>query len=105
MSKGGRYLKPKEKKGRGLKILVSVLLVLVLIVGGLYVFRKELTNLVLGPWLDQITRAEYENKDISDDELQSIMDFNPDKPTGEVEATVPSTTASVTTESTTQATQ
>ncbi len=105
MSKGGRYLKPKEKKGRGLKILVSVLLVLVLIVGGLYVFRKELTNLVLGPWLDQITRAEYENKDISDDELQSIMDFNPDKPTGEVEATVPSTTAPVTTESTTQATQ
>ena len=105
MSKGGRYLKPKEKKGRGLKILVSVLLVLVLIVGGLYVFRKELTNLVLGPWLDQITRAEYENKDISDDELQSIMDFNPDKPTGEVESTVPSTTASVTTESTTQATQ
>ena len=105
MSKGGRYLKPKEKKGRGLKILVSVLLVLVLIVGGLYVFRKELTNLVLGPWLDQITRAEYENKDISDDELQSIMDFNPDKPTGEMETTVPATTAPVTAESTTQAAQ
>lgn len=105
MGKGGRYLKPKEKKGRGLKILVSVLLVLALVIGGLYVFRKELTNLVLGPWLDQITRAEYENKDISDDELQSIMDFNPDKPTGEVETTVPVTTAPVTTESTTQATQ
>lgn len=105
MSKGGRYLKPKEKKGRGLKILVSVLLVLALVIGGLYVFRKELTNLALGSWLDKITRAEYENKDISDDELQSIMDFNPDKPTGEVETTVPVTTAPVTTESTTQATQ
>lgn len=105
MGKGGRYLKPKEKKGRGLKILVSVLLVLVLIIGGLYVFRKELTNLALGSWLDKITRAEYEDKDISDDELQSIMDFNPDKPTSEVETTVPVTTAPVTTESTTQATQ
>ncbi len=105
MSKGGRYLRPKEKKGRGLKILVSILLVLVLIVGGLYVFRKELTTLALGSWLDKITRAEYENKDISDDELQSIMDFNPDKPTGEVETTVPATTAPVTTESTTQAAQ
>ena len=105
MGRGGRYLRPKEKKGRGLKILVSILLVLVLVVGGLYVFRKELTTLALGSWLDQITRAEYENKDISDDELQSIMDFNPDKPTGEAEITVPATTAPVTTESTTQATQ
>ena len=43
MGKGGRYLRPKEKKGRGLKILVSILLVLVLVVGGLYVFRKELS--------------------------------------------------------------
>ena len=105
MGKGGRYLRPKEKKGRGLKILVSILLVLVLVVGGLYVFRKELTTFALGSWLDQIKRAEYEDKDISDDDLQTIMDFNPDKPTGEVETTVPSTTAPVTTESTTQATQ
>ena len=70
MAKGGRYLKKKEKKGRGVKIALSVFLVLALIVGGLAYFVNHMLN--------KTTRAEYEDKGSSVEDIMDAATFNPD---------------------------
>ena len=57
MGKGGRYLKTKEKKkGRGWKIALIVLAILVVLLGGVAYAGVHYYNAIL----DLIPRAEYE---------------------------------------------
>lgn len=76
MGKGGRYLKPKEKKkGRGWKIALIVLAVLVVLLGGVAYAGVHYFNSIL----DLIPRAEYEDKDVSIDDVMDAATYNPDK--------------------------
>lgn len=78
MGKGGRYLdktKKTKKKGRGWKIALIVILVLVVLFGGL----AFAANSVLRGMLGKISRAEViERDDVSDDEFQYWMTWSPD---------------------------
>lgn len=76
MGKGGRYLRPKEKKkGRGWKIALIVLAVLAVLLGGVAYAGAHYYN----SFLDLIPRAEYEDKDVSVDDVMDAATFNPDK--------------------------
>lgn len=79
MSKGGRYLKPKEKKkGRGWKIALIVLTVVALLLGGVAYAGVHYYNSIL----DLIPRAEYEDKGASVDDVMDAATYNPDKAAG-----------------------
>ena len=79
MGKGGRYLKPKEKKkGRGWKIALIVLVVIALLLGGVAYAGVRYYNSIL----DLIPRAEYEDKDVSVDDVLDAATYNPDKYAG-----------------------
>ena len=76
MGKGGRYLKTKEKKkGRGWKIALIVLAILVVLLGGVAYAGAHFYNSIL----DLIPRAEYEQKDVSVDDVMDAATYNPDK--------------------------
>ncbi|MGN0976806.1 MAG: hypothetical protein ACI4PH_02020 [Faecousia sp.] len=76
MGKGGRYLKPKEKKkGRGWKIALIVLAVIVVLLGGVVYVGVHYYNSLL----DLIPRAVYEHKDVSVDDVMDAATYNPDK--------------------------
>lgn len=76
MGKGGRYLKQKEKKkGRGWKIALIVLVVIALLLGGAACVGVHYYNSFLG----LVNRAEYEDKDVSVDDVMDAATFNPDK--------------------------
>ena len=76
MGKGGRYLKTKEKKkGRGWKIALIVLAILVVLLGGVAYAGVHYYNSIL----DLIPRAEYEQKDVSVDDVMDAATYNPDK--------------------------
>lgn len=76
MGKGGRYLKTKEKKkGRGWKIALIVLTILVVLLGGVAYAGVHYYNAIL----DLIPRAEYEQKDVSVDDVMDAATYNPDK--------------------------
>lgn len=88
MAKGGRYAKKKEKKAQGagkiVLIVVAVLLVLVIaaVIAGV-VYYNSMINL--------INRPEKVENSLSQEEIDEIMNFNPDAETI-VETTVPETT-------------
>ena len=76
MGKGGRYLKTKEKKkGRGWKIALIVLAILVVLLGGVAYAGVHYYNAIL----DLIPRAEFEQKDVSVDDVMDAATYNPDK--------------------------
>ena len=76
MGKGGRYLKQKEKKkGRGWKIALIVLAVFLLLLGGAVLAGVRYYNSML----NLVNRAEYEEKDVSIDDIMDAATYNPDK--------------------------
>lgn len=78
MSKGGRYMKQPEKKGKGGKVLLIVISVLlVLLIGGI-IAGVLAYNGILG----KITRAEVLDNSLSDEEIQAMLNYNPDAPSG-----------------------
>ena len=89
MSKGGRYLKKKPAGGKGKKVVLILLLVLVLLIGGI----------AGGGWwyynhlLDQIPKAEYSDNSLSDEQLEEILGYVPEKEsTAATEETTEATT-------------
>ncbi len=80
MGKGGRYLNKAnktKKKGRGWKIALIVLAVLAILIGGIAIAA----NSVLNGMFDKIKRAEViERDDVSDEDFQYFMTFDPDRP-------------------------
>lgn len=75
MGKGGRYLKPKEKKkGRGWKIALIVLAVILVLLGGVAFTGVHYYKSILA----RIPRAVYEEKDVSVEEVLDAATFNPD---------------------------
>lgn len=82
MAKGGRYLKKNKspegkKKGRGWKILLIVLAVLLILGAILYfVASSYLTSM-----LNKINRAEIEDKGASVEDILDWATYNPDAAT------------------------
>lgn len=87
MGKGGRYLKRKEKKGRGWKIALIVIAVLLVLIGGAGFAAVRYYN----GMLDKVGRAEYVDKGASVDDVMDAATFNPDKLSGGEEETVMNT--------------
>ena len=91
MSKGGRYAKKKEKKSLGGKkialIVIAIVLVLIIAVAiAGVVYYNSMINL--------INRPERVENSLSQEEIDEIMNYNPDAETIAVtETTVPETTA------------
>lgn len=84
MAKGGRYLAKNKKgapggkkKGRGLKILLIVLAVLLIIFGILYFAASS----YLTSMLNKINRAEIEDKGASVEDILDWATYNPDAAT------------------------
>lgn len=74
MSKGGRYLKPKQKKGKGWKIALIILAVLLVLLGGVAIAAVRYYRSMLG----LINRAEIETKDVSVEDVLDAATYNPD---------------------------
>lgn len=75
MGKGGRYLKSAtKKKGKGWKIALIVLAVLVVLLGGVAFAALRYYRSMLG----LINRAEVETKDVSAQEVLDAATYNPD---------------------------
>lgn len=75
MGKGGRYLKGKEKKGRGGKIALIVIAVLLILIGAAYfAVTHWFTSM-----LNLVNRAEYVDKGASVEDVMDAATFNPDK--------------------------
>ena len=87
MSKGGRYAKHKEKQPRkplgGKKIALIVVAVLLVLVIAVVIFGVAYYNSML----NKVSRAEFTPNSISDEELEAIMNYNPDAPTADAETT------------------
>lgn len=98
MGKGGKYLNKPKKKRMGVKILLIVLVTLVLL-GGVAAF---IGVRYMNSLLDLIPRAEIVEQSVSFEEIQDILNYNPDKPTGADAETIDATrnTISSTTETT-----
>lgn len=96
MGKGGRYLKKKEKKGRGWKTALIVLAVVLVLVGVAGFAAVRYYNSML----DKVNKAEYVDKGASVDDILDAATFNPDKLSGEdtPETTVETVPASSETE-------
>ncbi len=82
MAKGGRYLNknnaPKsKKKGRGWKILLIVLAVLLILIAILYFAASS----YLTSMLNKINRAEIEDRGASIEDILDAATFNPDRNT------------------------
>ncbi len=76
MGKGGRYLKKKEKKkGRGWKIALIVLAVLLVLAGGVYFAGKSYLNSM---W-DKMGKAEIVDRGASVEDVMDAATYNPDK--------------------------
>lgn len=93
MAKGGRYLAKNQKnapggkkKGRGWKIALIVLAVLLILFGILYFLASSYLNNML----NLINRAEIEDKGTSVEDILKAAQFNPDRGS---EETVPPTAA------------
>lgn len=99
MSKGGRYAKHKEKEPKkplsGKKIALIVAAVLLVLVIAAVIFGVVYYNSML----NKVSRAEFTPNSVSDEELEAILNYNPDAPTGGNETT--ETATSPTTEPTT----
>lgn len=78
MGKGGRYLRKKEKKGRGWKIALIVVAVLLVLIAGVGFAAVRYYNSML----DKVGRAEYVDKGASVDDVMDAATFNPDKLSG-----------------------
>jgi len=85
MGKGGRYLKKKEKKGRGWKTALIVLAVVLVLIGAAGFAAVRYYNSLL----DKVNKAEYVEKGASVDDVMDAATFNPDKLSSE---DVPETT-------------
>ena len=87
MSKGGRFEKKKEKNlGKplsGKKIALIVVAVLLVLVIAAVIFGVAYYNSML----NKVSRAEFTPNSISDEELEAILNYNPDAPTGNGETT------------------
>ena len=79
MAKGGKYLRKKSRKGRGWKIVLGIFLVLALLIGSAAFVGMRYYRSLLG----KINRAEVIEQSVSFEDIQAILDYNPDKPTGE----------------------
>lgn len=79
MERGGKYLNKAKKNGRGVKILLIVVAVLILLGGTAAFMGMRYLNSVL----DMIPRAEVVEQSVSFEDIQDILNYNPDKPTGE----------------------
>lgn len=92
MGRGGKYLSKTKKKGKGVKILLIVVAVLVVLGGTAAFMGMRYLNSVL----DMIPRAEVIEQSVSFEDIQDILNYNPDKPTGDdlETETVPSTVES-----------
>ncbi len=88
MAKGGRYLKKKQKKGRGWKIALTVLAVLVVLIGCAAFAAVRYYNSLLS----RINRAEYEDKGASVEDILDAATYNPDKYTQSTEEATETTT-------------
>lgn len=84
MAKGGRYLAKNKKnptggkkKGRGWKILLVVLAVLLVLAGILYFVASSYLNSML----NKINRAEIEDKGASVEDILDWATYNPDAAT------------------------
>lgn len=77
MAKGGRYLKKTKK--RGWKIALGILLVFILLIGGAAFAGMRYYQSML----DKIPRAEIIEQSVPFEDIQAILDYNPDKPTDE----------------------
>lgn len=93
MSKGGRFVRKKEKRAfRGRKAALIAAAVLLVLVVAAVIFGVVYYNTIL----NKVNRAEFVENSISDEQLEAILNYNPDAPTGEYIA--------VTTEATTEPT-
>ena len=76
MGKGGRYLKKKEKKkGRGWKIALIVLAVLLVVIVGVYFAGR----LYLNSLWDKMGKAEIVDRGASVEDVMDAATSNPDK--------------------------
>lgn len=77
MAKGGRYLKKEEKKkGRGWKIALVIVLVLAVVVGFVVKYFLDAYNEII----EGVNFAVIETKEVSEEDIQNILNYNPDKP-------------------------
>lgn len=73
MAKGGRYLKQEEKKkGKCGKIVLIILLVLALIIGGVAIYLVRSYDDIL----DGLNFAQFETKEVSEEDIQNILDLS-----------------------------
>ena len=79
MGRGGKYLSKTKKKGKGLKILLIVVAVMVVLGGTAAFMGMRYLNSVL----DMIPRAEVIEQSVSFEDIQDILNYNPDTQTGE----------------------
>lgn len=82
MAKGGRYLNKNKasggkKKGRGWKIALIVLAVLLILIGILYFAASS----YLTSMLNKINRAEIEDRGASIEDVLNAATYNPDRDT------------------------
>lgn len=86
MGKSGRFERKKEKKISGGKkvvlIVTAILLIAVLaaVIFGVVYYRSM---------LNKVNRAEFVENSISDEQLEAILNYNPDAPPGEKAGTIP----------------
>ena len=100
MSKKGKFEKVVPKKRLAWwKIVLIVLAVLLVIVGAVAGFGWNYFKSLIG----EVRQAEYEDKDLSDEELEAILGFVPEDETTGATESVPETTEIIETEATTEA--
>ena len=101
MSKKGKFEKVVPKKRLAWwKIVLIVLAVLLVIVGAVVGFGWSYFKSLVG----EVQQAEFEDKELSDEELEAILGFVPEyETTGATEETVPPTTEALETEPATEA--
>lgn len=76
MSKHGKFEKQPEKKSKGKKILLTVITVLLVLVVGVGIAGTVVYN----SFLNKIPRAEVVDNSLSDEEIQAMLNYNPDAP-------------------------
>ena len=89
MSNKGHYLKKKEKKPLGKKKILLIVLaaVLVVLIGAIIAGVSYYDSM-----LDLINPPSNVQNDLSQEEIDAILNYNPDAPTGDSDATVAATT-------------
>lgn len=100
MSKKGKFEKVVPKKRLAWwKIVLIVLAVLLVIVGAVAGFGWNYFKSLIG----EVRQAEYEDKDLSDEELEAILGFVPEDETTGATESVPETSEIIETDTTTEA--